>query len=159
MTEKVADLAAQVGKLLPNQDWIERDGFYRVKIAFGEHDYAILTAVSNQVAARALELVGEILEGDPAALLQEGRETLFMERFFSLTQPDRQEKVWTALDEILSRTLTQWSLEDYAKAYGCEAPKCPTAKVAADERIALFRALPLSITKRLLYALLWHAGN
>ena len=157
--EKARGDLATLGKLLEQPEWIERDDFYRIKVHFGKNDYAVLCVISNELAGSILSHIRQILGINVDDMLEEGKEDRLLQALYSLTQEEKHEPIYRALDEIFAQCLSSWSLKDYAKAYEVPEPECPTGQIECGTRLEIIKRLPLSVTRRILYGLLWHAGN
>ena len=148
----------EIGKLLPGQDWIVEAEYYTVKVLFGPNDFARLVAVSNDLAARAIDLLGGLTKVNPLKLLSEGQADELLSGLANVADSAHRTELWQAIDELLVRAIREWSLADFAATYKVAAPK-QFCDCTAEERLEVIRALPVKTVGRVFYALLWHAGN
>lgn len=141
---------------IPDQDWIERVGdWYICRVHLGGEDYVDLQAVSGKLADNLDELIDV-----GRNLIPDDREDLSdLEYVQQALQNDVSDEVWKQIDKILAVYIKDWRLKDYAEATDETEYDSPHKIDDADERIEVFKSLPIPILARILYGLAWHTRN
>jgi hypothetical protein len=150
---QIAAFAAQTSMLLDASQFCCLDGFYRVRVALGARDYAVLRAPAACAVADAIaDLVRVIDEA-----IQSKTETDLVRLIETLLTGDAP-VVWTRLDAVLTPTVVRIVAPEYREVYG-EDMLPALDGLDASQRIAALKRLPVSVIVRLIAGLGWLLKN
>ncbi len=140
--------------LVEGADYCKPEGFYCVRVLFGERDFAVLRKPAlGDLADTAGDLVraaNAVIAGD-----SEGDMIAILERALSA---DTDGNLWQVLDRILTPSIREWTLPEFGEVYG-RTPGIPERLECAADRPNVYRKLPLSMIARMLVALVWLEKN
>lgn len=149
--------ADEVLGLLEDVDWVQRDGFYRAIVHFGERDRATLCALNGDAAEPILELIPTAMQAFPDTE-EEGADAL-ADGLSGLLQSEFSGQVWRAIDQVIAQSLVSWQIDEYCELRGIDPIDPPNADMAADVRLATLKELPLPMVVRMLGGVLWLSKN
>lgn len=139
----------------PDRDWLETDDAYRIRVHLSQADYAVLTLVGGDLLERLVELGSALGKGDDGQEEQDEHDTGAQSTMASLLSGDNAQ-VWAMLDELETRSIAEWNLNQWADAYDAEVPATKPGGIKdADERVEFLKRLPLRTHYRLIYGLVW----
>ncbi len=157
--EQAKEQADQLLSALADVDWLERDGFYRVTVHFGERDSATLCALCGDAVEPIMGLLPDVLETLPEEDENESVSRILTDATRQLTEGDMGGRVWDAVDRVLAPSLVEWNLPDYEEMRGVDDLTEPNADMEQEARIARLKSLPLPMVARMLGGVFWLTKN
>jgi len=152
--------ADEVLGLLDDVDWVERDGFYRAIVHFGERDRATLCALNGDAAEPILELIPVAVNAIPEATDDDDSINDALNTGLSrLLSSEFSDQVWQAIDQVIAQSLVSWQIGEYCEMRGQDSINPPNADMPADVRLAMLKELPLPMIVRMLGGVFWLSKN
>ncbi len=157
--QEAKEQADEVIGLLDEVDWVERDGFYRAIVHFGERDKATLCALNGDAASPILELIPVAVDAFPGDDEDESVSDGLNHAMQKLLNSEFSEQVWRAIDQVIAQSLVSWQVSEYCEMRGVDSVNPPNADMPGDVRLDTLKELPLPMLVRMIGGVFWLSKN
>ncbi len=157
--QEAKEQADEVIGLLDEVDWVERDGFYRAIVHFGERDRATLCALNGDAAQPILELIPAVVNNIPDEEDGDAIGDGLSDALQNVLNSEFSDQVWQAIDQVIEQSLVSWQVEEYCEMRGVDSISPPNADMPADVRLDTLKELPLPMLVRMIGGVFWLSKN